>query len=136
MEVKTIVLCESATRHPDQTFSLLRGGIDVWHVAQFPAAIRFSFVIILEWLSTETGRNRTIELDVIDMDGNRQMDTIRIGGEVPVKPNARRYKANLIGSLGFNAVKSGVYSLHVGMDGRNVSTFEFSVLQTQKQSAA
>lgn len=129
MEVKTILLCESATQHPDKTFSLLRGGIDTWSLPQFPATIHFSFVIILELLSTEAGRNRTIELDVVDMDGNRQMKPIRIPGDVPLQANVQKYKTNLIGHLGVNVSKPGMYSLHVGVDGRNLSTIEFRVLQ-------
>lgn len=129
MEVKTILLCESATQHPDKTFSLLRGGIDTWVLPEFPGTIQFGFVMILELLSTEAGRTRVIELDVVDMDGNRQMKTIRIPCEVPLKMNTQKYKTNVIGRLGIKVNQPGVFSLHVGVDGRNLATTEFRGLK-------
>ena len=71
MEIKTIILCESATRHPDGTFSLLRGGIDNWMVQQFPVNVLFTFVVTIELSLSETNEEHTAGLDIIDEDGNR-----------------------------------------------------------------
>ena len=129
MEIKSIFLCDSASPHPDGTFSLLRGGIDNWNVQSFPTQISFSFVVILELLSTEVGRMHIAELDIIDADGNRVLPQGKIPFSIPVKINVTRYKWNLVGSLIVPIPKAGKYSLQVGVDGHNLSSAEFQTVQ-------
>ncbi|MCX5694428.1 MAG: hypothetical protein NT014_04790 [Candidatus Omnitrophica bacterium] len=129
MEVKSILLCDAATPHPDGTFSLLRGGIDNWNLQSFPAQIRFSFVVILELLSTEVGRTHTVELDVIDADGNRVLPQGKIPFSIPIKMNVTHYKWNLVGSLIIPITKAGKYSLQLGADGHNLSSVGFQTIQ-------
>jgi hypothetical protein len=129
MEVKSILLCEHASPHPDGTFSLLRGGIDNWNVQAFPAQIRFGFVVILEFLSTEVGRPHTAELDIIDADGNRVLPQAKIPFSIPVKVNITRYKWNLVGGdMMVPISKAGKYSLQVAVDGHHLSSIEFQVV--------
>lgn len=131
MDVKSILLCDSATSHPDGTFSLLRGGIDNWNVQTFPTQIRFSFVVILELVSTEVGRMHTAELDVIDADGNRVLPQAKIPFSIPLRVNVTRYKWNLVGgNMILPIPKMGKYSLQVGVDGHNLSSVEFQIVQT------
>jgi len=130
MEVKSIVLCSSATPHPDGTFSLLRGGVDTWGVQHFPSQVQFGLVVILELSSTEAGITHTLELDVIDADGNRIIPQTKIPFSIPVRVNITRYKFNLvIGNGVVQIAKTGTYSVQVGVDGRNLSSTEFQIVQ-------
>lgn len=134
MEVKSIFLCDSATSHPDGTFSLLRGGIDNWNMQAFPTQIRFSFVVILELVSTEVGRTHIAELDIIDADGNRLLPQAKIPFSIPIRVNVTRYKWNLVGdNMIIPVAKTGKYSLQIGVDGHNLSSVEFQVVQAAQQ---
>mgnify|MGYP001606030950 CR=1 FL=1 len=134
MEVKSILLCDAASPHPDGTFSLLRGGIDNWNVQTFPTQIRLSFVVILELLSTEVGRTHVAELDVIDADGNRILPQAKITFSIPIKVNVTRYKWNLVGgNMLLPIARTGKYSLQVGVDGHNLSSVDFQVVQAAQQ---
>ena len=133
MEVKSILLCDAATPHPDGTFSLLRGGVDQWNVKSFPTQITFSFVVILELLSTEIGRTHTAELDVIDADGNRVLPQGKIPFSIPTRMNVTRYKINLAGSLTIPVEKAGKFSFQLGVDGYNLSSTEFQAVQALQQ---
>ncbi len=134
MEVKSILLCDAASPHPDGTFSLLRGGIDNWNVQTFPTQIRLSFVVILELLSTEVGRTHIAELDVIDADGNRILPQAKIPFSIPIKVNVTRYKWNLVGgNMLLPIARIGKYSLQVGVDGHNLSSVDFQVVQAAQQ---
>ena len=134
MEVKSILLCDSATPHPDGTFSVLRGGIDNWNVQSFPTQIRISFVVILELLSTEVGKTHVAELDIIDADGNRVVSQAKIPFSIPIKLNVTRYKWNLVGgNMVVPITKTGRYSLQIGVDGHNLSSAEFQVVQAAQQ---
>jgi hypothetical protein len=134
MEVKSILLCESATPHPDGSFSVLRGGIDNWNAQSFPTQIRFSFVVILELLSTEVGKTHIAELDIIDADGNRVVPQAKIPFTIPIRVNVTRYKWNLVvGNMAVSITKIGRYSLQIGVDGHNLSSIEFQVIQAAQQ---
>jgi hypothetical protein len=134
MEVKSIFLCDSVTSHPDNTFSLLRGGIDNWNVQVFPTQIRLNFVVIFELLSTEVGRTHTAELDIIDADGNRLLPQAKIPFSIPIRVNVTRYKWNLVGgNIIVPIPKIGKYSLHIGVDGHDLSSTEFQVTQAPQQ---
>lgn len=134
MEVKSILLCDFATPHPDNTFSLLRGGIDNWNAQVFPTQIRISFVVILELLSTEVGRAHIAELDIIDADGNRLLPQAKIPFSIPIRVNVTRYKWNLVGGNTIIPIpRAGKYSLHVGVDGHDLSSIEFQVVQAAQQ---
>ena len=130
MEVKSIVLCAAATPHPDGTFSLLRGGVDTWGVQSFPTQVQFGLVVILELGSTEVGVNHLLELDVIDADGRRIVPQTKIPFSIPVRANVTRYKFNLvIGNGVVQILKIGTYSVQVGVDGQNLSSTEFQIVQ-------
>jgi len=136
MEVKSMLLCGAATPHPDGTFSLLRGGIDTWGVASFPAQVQFGLVVILELVSTEVGMAHLLELDVIDADGNRVVPQTKIPFSMPVRANTTRYKFNLvIGNGVIQIIKIGTYSVQVGVDGHNLSSTEFQVVHAPTPQA-
>ncbi|MCX5712696.1 MAG: hypothetical protein NTY47_06505 [Candidatus Omnitrophica bacterium] len=135
MEVKSILLCDHASPHPDGTFSLLRGGIDNWSVQKLPTNIKFSFVVILELLSTEVGRKHTAELDIVDADGNRVLPPAKIDFSIPSRVNVSRYKWNLVcADMAVPISKTGQYSLQIGVDGHHLSAMEFQVTQSAQQA--
>ncbi len=131
MEVKTILICESASHHPDGTFSLLRGGIDNWNIKSFPSQIGFTFVIMLELLSAEAGMQHTAELDVIDADGHKILPQAKINFKIGVKENTSRYKFNLIGGVPkIPITKPGKYSFNFSVDGNFLASTEFQAVQS------
>src|ERR1041385_6748896 len=119
MEVKMITLCESATRHPDGTFSLLRGGIDSWAAAQFPVTIICTVVVTIELSISETDQLHTVGLDIVDEDGNRLLPQAKIQFSNPKNPQATKLKNNLMGTIQVPVKKPGRYSLDVSLDGRS-----------------
>ena len=130
MEVKSILLAESATQHPDGTFSLLRGGIDNWNVKNLPTQIGFSFIIVLELSPTEVGRQHTAELDLLDADGNRILPQVKAPFSISPRINTVYYKFNLVGVTGpINITRSGRFSLNISIDGHSLSSTEFQVNQ-------
>lgn len=130
MEVKSIILCESAVSHTDNTFSVLRGGIDTWAVQDFPAQVIISFVVTLELLSTEVGKEHQAELDLIDMDGNRIVPQWSVPFSIPLQQNMITYKWNMVvGNAVVGIPKAGRYSLQIGVDGHNLSSTGFQVIQ-------
>jgi len=76
MIVKNMFLCEAAMINPDNTFSVFRGGINIFNLkvpkdaVQFPP-VKMSFVATLELEITEMGRLHNLELVLMDMDGRR-----------------------------------------------------------------
>ncbi len=129
MEIKTIILCESATRHPDGTFSLLRGGIDNWMAPQFPANILFTFVVTIELAISETDEEHTAGLDIIDEDGKRLVPQAKMNFAVPRVPQQIRFKNNIMGTINLAVPRPGKHSLDVSVDGVQLASYEFQVNQ-------
>jgi hypothetical protein len=134
MEVKSILLCESAVSHADNTFSVLRGGLDTWVVQDFPAQVIISFVFTLKLLSTEVDKEHRAELDLIDMDGNRIVPQWSIPFSILLQQDVITYKWNLVvGNAVVGIPKAGRYSLQIGVDGHNLSSTGFQVVQPPRQ---
>ena len=129
MEIKTIILCESATRHPDGTFSLLRGGIDNWVVQQFPVNVLFTFVVTIELSLSETNEEHTAGLDIIDEDGNRLVPQAKIKFSATKVPQQIRFKNNIMGTINLSVPRPGRHSLDVSVDGIQLASYEFQVVK-------
>ena len=130
MEIKTIILCESATRHPDGTFSLLRGGIDNWVAQQFPVNILFTFVVTIELSLSETDEQHTAGLDIVDEDGNRLVSQAKIQFSAARVPNIVKFKNNIMGTINLAVPKPGRHSLDVSVDGTQLASYEFQVVKS------
>ena len=130
MELKNIILCESATRHPDGTFSLLRGGIDNWVAAQFPVNIQFTFVITVELSLSETNQMHNSILDIIDEDGKRLVPQAKIPFSANRVPNQISFRNNIMGTINLTVPKPGRHSLDIGVDGNPLGSYEFIVAQS------
>lgn len=129
MDIKTIILCESATRHPDGTFSLLRGGIDNWVAQQFPVNIQFTFVVTIELAISETDQEHVAGLDIVDEDGNRLLPQAKIRFSVAKVPQQIRFKNNIMGSINLSVPRPGRHSLDVSVDGQQLASYEFQVIK-------
>jgi len=136
MEVKMITLCESATRHPDGTFSLLRGGIDSWAAPQFPVTITCTVVVTIELSISETNQAHTVGLDIIDEDGARLLPQAKIHFSNPKNEHLTKFKNNIMGTISVSVPKAGRYSLDVSVDGTQLSSYEFQAIQTLGQQAS
>ena len=126
-----ITLCESATRHPDGTFSLLRGGIDSWAAPQFPVTITCTVVVTIELSLSETDQLHTVGLDIIDEDGNRLLPQAKIQFSNPKAAHLTKFKNNIMGNISIPVKKPGRYSLDVSIDGVQATSYEFQAVQTQ-----
>lgn len=130
MELKNIILCESATRHPDGTFSLLRGGIDNWVAGQFPVNIQFTFVITVELSLSETNQTYTSILDIIDEDGKRLVPQAKIPFTVNRVSNQITFRNNIMGTINLTVPKPGRHSLDIAVDGNPLGSYEFIVAKS------
>lgn len=133
MEIKTIILCESATRHPDGTFSLLRGGIDNWMAQQFPVNISFTFVITVELSLSETNEQHTAGLDIVDEDGTRLVPQAKIQFSAVKVPHLIKFKNNIMGNINLTVPKPGRHSMDVSVDGIQMASYEFLVVKAAGQ---
>ena len=133
MEVKMITLCESATRHPDGTFSLLRGGIDNWMAVQFPVTITCTVVVTIELSLSETDQLHTVGLDIVDEDGNRLLPQAKIQFSNPKNAQATKLKNNIMGTINVPVKQPGRYSLDVSVDGVQLSSYEFQAVLASGQ---
>lgn len=130
MDIKTIILCESATRHPDGTFSLLRGGIDNWVAQQFPVNIQFTFVVTIELAISEAGQEHVAGLDIVDEDGRRLVPQAKIKFSVAKTPQQIRFKNNIMGTINLAVPRPGRHSLDVSVDGEQLASYEFQVIKS------
>lgn len=130
MDIKTIILCESATRHPDGTFSLLRGGIDNWVAQQFPVNIQFTFVVTIELALSETDQEHVAGLDIVDEDGNRLVPQAKIKFSAARAAQQIRFKNNIMGSINLSVPKPGRHSLDVSVNGEQLASYEFQINKT------
>ncbi len=128
MEVKMITLCESATRHPDGTFSLLRGGIDRWAAPQFPVTITCTVVVTIELSLSETDQVHTVGLDIVDEDGNRLLPQAKIQFSNPKSSHLITFKNNIMGTINIPIKQPGRCSLDVSVDGVQLSSYEFQAI--------
>ncbi len=136
MDIKTIILCESATRHSDGTFSLLRGGIDNWVAQQFPVTISFTFVITVELPLSEANEQHTAGLDIIDEDGTRLVPQAKIQFAASKVPHVVNFKNNIMGTINLTVPKPGRHSLNVAVDGTPLASYEFLVVKAAEQGQA
>lgn len=80
MEV-TALLADAVSIHPDQTFSLLRGGIDRVMSAKAPILFSGAFFIRLLAEAGESGKH-TFEVRLMNQDGKEVAP--RLGGQIEV----------------------------------------------------
>ncbi|MDE2027341.1 MAG: hypothetical protein KGK03_00970 [Candidatus Omnitrophica bacterium] len=140
MKLKNIFLCDAATANPDNTFSVLRGGISALNlsipsggdVSQLPPC-QVTLVATIELEVTEMGRAHQVELHLLDIDGKKVIPEVRGNFQTPVSP--RRGYFNLILNTLLKIVKPGEYCFYVNVDGHELGTQPLTVLFHQQPPA-
>ena len=138
MIVKNMFFCEAAMINPDNTFSVFRGGINVFNLtvpkdadpAQFPP-VKMSFVATLELEVTEMGRLHNLELVLMDMDGRRILPDLKSNFQPPVRQKKGYHNIFLNIIAPFKS--SGEYCFYINVDGHELGSLPFSIVFHQAQ---
>lgn len=131
MIAKNMFLCEAAMINPDNTFSVFRGGINIFNLkvpkeaVQFPP-IKMSFVATLELEVTEMGRLHNLELILMDMDGRRILPELRSTFQSPVSQKKGYHNIFLDIIVPFKL--PGEYCFYINVDGHELGSLPFSIV--------
>jgi hypothetical protein len=138
MKLKNIFLCDAATAHPDNTFSVLRGGISVLNLSIPPNGdlsqvppLQITLVGTIELEVTEMGRVHNVELACMDLDGQKVLPDVRGSFQTPV--SSKRGYFNLILNTLLKISKPGEYCFYVNVDGLELGSQPLTVLFHQLQ---
>jgi len=132
MKLKNIFLCEAATANPDNTFSVLRGGLNIFNIPLQPGVnlsqlppLHIALVATLELEVTEMGRLHNVELVFMDIDGHRVLPEIRLNFQTPMSPKKGGF--NLIANTLLKIPKAGEYCFYINVDGHELGTQQLIV---------
>jgi len=133
MKLRNIFLCDAATGNPDNTFSVLRGGISALnipiapdgHVSQVPP-FQVTLVITIELEVTEMGRVHNVELHLMDLDGRKVLPELRANFQTP--PSSQKGYFNLILNSLLKIDKAGEYFFYVNVDGHELGTQPLTIV--------
>jgi len=132
MRLKNIFLCDAATANPDNTFSVLRGGISAINFMVPPHGdlsqirpFQISLVATVELDPSEMGLDHQVALIFMDVDGKRVLPDIHTNFQTPVSP----YKGyfNLIINSMLKVMSPGEYYFYVNVDGQELGTQPLTV---------
>ena len=127
MRLKNIILCDAATAHPDNTFSVLRGGIDRFAIPNLGTSVKLSLIATIELDISERGRLHNAELSLLDMDGARVLPPLAFNFQVP--PGNIKHKHNLICDLMIKFHKFGEHCFYINVDGQELGTHSLYVVE-------
>lgn len=138
MNLKNLFLCDAASINPDNTFSVLRGGINSINIpfkkiaekAKRPP-IRIALVATLELEMTEMGRLHNLELSLLDIDGKKILPDIRSHFQAPVSSKKGFY--NIILECFFDFKTPGEYAFYINVDGHELGSHSVYVVDTSSQ---
>lgn len=134
MIAKNMFLCEAAMINPDNTFSVFRGGINIFNLkvpkeaVQFPP-IKMSFVATLELEVTEMGKFHNLELVLMDMDGKRILPELRSNFQSPVSQKIGYHNIFLDIIVPFKS--PGEYCFYINVDEHELGSLPFSIVYHQ-----
>lgn len=137
MKLKNMFLCDAATPHPDNTFSVLRGGINRWKlpvVKRGPDSaqqissppIKLALVATIELELTEMGRLHNLEVALLDLDGKRVIPKLMSNFQTPI--SQRRGYHNIILDMFIKVNNPGEYCFYINVDGHELGTVPFYVV--------
>ena len=110
MKVKLIV-AESAASHPDNTFSLLRGGVNQLTSDRFPAVFDGALVVRIIGDPSESGTH-SLRCVLVDQDGG-ELSRLEAGFQIPQGGG----NSALIVRTSQEFPRPGIYSFRVAVDG-------------------
>lgn len=133
MKLKNIFLCDAATANPDNTFSVLRGGINILNIPIPPGGDlsqllprHVALVATIELEVTEMGRLHNVELVFMDNDGKRVLPEIRANFQTPM--SSQKGYFNLIVDTLLKIPRAGQYCFYINVDGHELGTQPLSIL--------
>ena len=137
MILKNMFLSEAAILNPDNTFSVLKGGVNIFNltvpqnapVGNFP--IKMALLTTLELEVTEMGRLHNAEIILMDADGKRIIPELRQHFQPAV--SSRKGYHNLIIDFFAPFPKPGVYCFYINVDGHELGTLPFTVVFHSQQ---
>jgi hypothetical protein len=139
MKLKNIFLCDAATANPDNTFSVLRGGISALNLSIPPNGnvsllppFQLTLVSTIELEVTEMGRVHNVELNFMDIDGQKVLPEVRANFQTPGSPKKGYF--NLILNVILKINKPGEYCFYVNVDGHELGNQPLTVLFHQLQA--
>jgi len=127
MRLKSIFLCDAASAHPDNTFSVLRGGINRFPISKLGQPIKIALVITIELDLSERGRLHHAELSLLDVDGVRVLPSLQLNFQPPAGNTP--HKQNLICDLMIKFTKFGEYCFYVNVDGIELGSQSLYIVQ-------
>lgn len=123
-----IILCETATAHPDHTFSLLRGGITRVNSTQVPIPFGGTIVIYIHFGEEDFGKHE-FKLSCIDL-VNKKDILPNFGGNF----EAEKKVGEICMILGFKLKfpEFDAYKFCLTVDGRCVDDWDLTVCEKKE----
>ena len=132
MKLRSLFLCDAASAHPDNTFSVLRGGIDQFMVAipsgKTPKDVppsKMALVATIDLEIEEMGQRHHLDLFLMDADGKRVIPELKRDFQLP--QSREKGKHNMILDMLIQFPHPGDYSFYVKVNGRELGDFPFKV---------
>ena len=126
-------LSDAATANPDNTFSVLRGGIYGATIPVPPGAppekippIKLALVTTIEVEVTETGKQHDLEVLLMDSDGRRIVPELK--ARFQTSPSPRPVFQNIMLDFFIRFPKPGDYAFYVNVGGHELGSLIFSVV--------
>jgi hypothetical protein len=141
MIVKLAILTDAATASPDGKLNMLGAGISIIGRESLPAAFGATLVVQFEYTSGESGRSRTLEVQINDEDGRPVAQGFQQTLTLPER--GAHVPKNLPLNMGFvidlhqlPLQAYGTHVIEVLLDGNNVASVPFVVVAPTQLSAA
>ncbi len=127
MRLKNIFLCDAVTANQDNTFSVLRGGVDRFSMSNINEPIKLALIATIELDVSERGRLHTAELSLLDIDGQKILPPLQLHFQAPA--GNTKYKHNLICDLLVRFKKFGECCFYINVDGQELGSHSLYVVE-------
>lgn len=136
MILKNLFLCDAATANPDNTFSVLKGGINTLNISfkssdNIKPPIKIALVATLELEMTEMGRLHNFELALLNADGQRLIPDLKSHFQAPTSQRKGFY--NIILNIYLPIKTPGEYCFYINVDGHELGTHNFDVVDVDSR---
>jgi len=129
MKLRNMFLCDAASINPDNTFSVLRGGISAINLplqnttggnnAEVMAPlVKLALIATIELEITEMGKLHNLELALLDGDGKRVLPDLRSNFQPPMSQKKGHHNVMLDMFLSFK--RAGTYGFYINVDGNEL----------------
>lgn len=137
MILKNMFLCDAVSSHPDNTFSVLRGGINRYNITlpdnpNHPLLpIKIALVATMELEITEMGKLHNLEVVLLDIDGNKVIPELRTNFQPSTSPHKGYH--NIMLDMFIPIRKPGEYCFRINVDGHELGDLPFYVVSQKSQ---